>query len=77
MRLHRISDLRLHRPVSALGGRYSLKTLDQRSSVAFAIWYRDETSSSPDVPDRAAAKAEPLQTRYRDYTRDVPVQQRR
>ncbi|KQS51676.1 MULTISPECIES: hypothetical protein [unclassified Sphingomonas] len=77
LRLHRISDLRLHCPVSALGGRYSLKALDQRSPVAFASWYRNETSISPDVPDRAAAKAEPLQTRYQDYTCDVAVQQRK
>jgi len=77
LRLHRISDLRLHCPVSALGGRYSLKALDQRSPVAFASWYRNATSSLPDVPDRAAARAEPLQTRYEDYTRDVAVQRRK
>lgn len=77
LRLHRISDLRLHCPVSALGARYSLKALDQRSPVAFANWYGNETATSPDVPDRAATKAEPLQTRYEDYTRNVAVQQRK
>lgn len=77
LRLYRISDHRLHCPASTLGSDFSLKALDRRSPISFADWYSDDTSSTPTVPEQAANKADPLRTRYAEYTREVAARRDR
>lgn len=77
LRLYRISDPRLHCPVSTLGGDFSLKALDRQSPVPFAEWYHDDSSTTSAVTEQAADKADPLRVCYAEYTREVAARRDR
>ena len=77
LRLYRSSDPSLHCAASALGARYSLKRLDERSSLTFMEWYRADRPTPAVGPTRTDPNNDLLRARYDEYARDVAAQRHR